>query len=282
MPQIQIQNQSHSQDSQGPGQGQGRGRGPARSAAPSVLVVQHEDGAGPGLVGERLRAAGLDVRTVHPWRGEPLPVSLDGWAGLLVLGGSANCEDDTAAPWLPRVRELIREAVAGPAATPVLGICLGAQIMAHALGGTVVRRPQGPELGTVPLRRLPGVEGDPVLGTVPGGAPAAQWHWDEIGGLPPGAVPLLAGDDCPYQAFRVGPHAWGVQFHPEVLAGTVASWARADEAQVLAAGLAPEALVGTVRAAEPRLREVWGAVAEAWGAVVRAARVPVAAPSGPE
>ncbi|MEU8620747.1 type 1 glutamine amidotransferase [Streptomyces sp. NPDC048623] len=253
-----------------------------------MLVVQHEDGAGPGLVGERLRAAGLDVRTVHPWRGEELPRSLDGWAGLLVLGGSANCEDDTAAPWLPRVRALIHEAVTAPAAVPVLGICLGGQIMAHALGGRVVRRPQGPELGAVPLRRLPAVDGDPVLGAVPEGALAAQWHWDEVGELPPGAVPLLAGDDCPFQAFRIGPRAWGVQFHPEVLTGTIAFWAAADDVHVRAAGIDPAAVVGSVRDVEPRLREVWGAVAEAWGAVVREAvvrrhaRVPVAAPPGGE
>lgn len=256
------------------------------TTTPPVLVVQHEAGAGAGLVGERLRAAGLDLRTVHPWRGEPLPGSLDGWGGLLVLGGSANCEDDIAAPWLPRVRELIRAAVTGPGPDPtpipVLGICLGGQLMARALGGRVVRRPQGPELGAVPLRRLPAADGDPVFGAVPRGALAAQWHWDEIGTLPPGAVPLLAGDDCPYQAFRVGPHAWGVQFHPEVLAGTVAEWADADDAHVREAGLDPEAPVTSVREAEPRLREVWGAVAEAWGAVVRGARVPVAAPSRPE
>ncbi|MFF6776848.1 type 1 glutamine amidotransferase [Streptomyces sp. NPDC012637] len=247
-----------------------------------VLVVQHEDGAGPGLVGERLRAAGLDLRVVHPWRGEALPASLDGWAGLLVLGGSANCEDDAAAPWLPRVRALVREAVEGEGRVPVLGICLGGQIMAHALGGRVVRRSRGPELGTVPLRRLPAAEDDPVLGAVPEGAPAAQWHWDEIGELPPGAVPLLAGDDCAHQAFRVGPRAWGVQFHPEVLADTVAFWASVDEPQVRGAGIDPDVVVGSVRDAEQRLRRVWGAVAAAWGAVVRDARVPVSAPPGEE
>ncbi|MFD0369815.1 type 1 glutamine amidotransferase [Streptomyces sp. NPDC127114] len=252
---------------------------PGRTGRP-VLVVQHEDGAGPGLVGERLRAAGLDVRVVHPWRSEALPASLDGWAGLLVLGGSVNCEDDTAAPWLPQVRSLVRAAVEGGTRVPVLGICLGAQIMAHALGGRVVRRSQGPELGAVPLRRLPAADGDPVLGGVPEGAPAAQWHWDEIGELPPGAVPLLTGDDCAYQAFRVGSHAWGVQFHPEVLADTVAFWAAADEPQVRSAGFDPEAAVGSVRDAEHRLRQVWGTVAEAWGAVVRDARVPVPARPG--
>ncbi|MER7518434.1 type 1 glutamine amidotransferase [Streptomyces sp. NPDC126499] len=252
-------------------------------AGPRVLVVQHEADAGPGLVGERLRLAGLDPRVHHPWRGEALPESLDGWAGLLVLGGAPNCEDDTAAPWLPRVRALVREAV--EARIPLLGICLGGQIMAHALGGRVTLRSRGPEVGVVPLRRLPGADDDPLLGTVPDGTPAAQWHWDEVERLPPGAVPLLTGDDCPYQAFRVGPCAWGVQFHPEVLSAAVADWASVDGPRVRAAGGDPACAVASVREAEPALRAVWGGMAEAWGALIRegvAVRegVPVRAPAG--
>ncbi|MFJ5831574.1 type 1 glutamine amidotransferase [Streptomyces sp. NPDC093089] len=230
--------------------------------------MEHEGEAGPGLVGERLAGAGLRLDVVRAWRGEALPGSLGGHAGLLVLGGSANCQDDLAAPWLPRVRELVREAVAD--GVPLLGICLGGQILAHALGGSVARRAQGPEVGAVPVRRLSGIAADPVLGGVPDGAPAAQWHWDEIAALPPGAVPLLGGDDCPVQAFRVGSAGWGVQFHPEVGAETVAEWAAGDGEDVRAAGGSPEAAVDSVRRAEPVLRAVWGAVAEAWGAVVRA------------
>ncbi|MFF0434026.1 type 1 glutamine amidotransferase [Streptomyces sp. NPDC004327] len=233
-----------------------------------ILVVEHEDGAGPGLVGERLRAAGLDTRVHRPWRGEELPGSLDGWSGLIVLGGSVNCEDDTAAPWLPRVRALIREAV--EARIPVLGICLGGQLLAHALGGRVAVRALGPELGTVPLRRLPAADDDPLFGTLPEGAPAAQWHWDEIDRLPPAAVPLLTGDDCRHQAFRAGACAWGVQFHPEALTGTIAGWAAADAPRMRADGLDPDGAVASVREAEPRLRAVWGAVADAWAGVVRA------------
>ena len=204
---------------------------------------------------------------VRAWRGEPLPDDLRGHAGLLVLGGSVNCQDDEAAPWLPRVRTLVREAVAGE--VPLLGICLGGQIVAAALGGAVATRPQGPELGAVPLRRLAAADDDPVLGGVPEGAPAAQWHWDEVDRLPAGAVPLLTGDDCPHQAFRVGSACWGLQFHPEAESGTVARWAEADEAQVRAEGGDPAAVVASVRDAEPELRTVWGAVSGAWGAVVR-------------
>ncbi|MER6095833.1 type 1 glutamine amidotransferase [Streptomyces sp. NPDC001728] len=233
-----------------------------------VLVVQHEEEAGPGLVGERLVGAGLRLDVVRAWRGEALPADLRGHAGLLVLGGSVNCEDDEAAPWLPAVRTLVREAVAG--GMPLLGICLGGQIVAHALGGSVTTRSGGPEVGAVPLRRLPAAGRDPVLGGVPDGALAAQWHWDEVDRLPPGAVPLLTGDDCPYQAFRVGDAGWAVQFHPEVCADAVAEWAAEDGARLRAVGGDPEAAVRTVREAEPGLRAVWGAVSEAWGAVVRA------------
>ncbi|MEU3610601.1 type 1 glutamine amidotransferase [Streptomyces sp. NPDC035033] len=232
-----------------------------------VLVVEHEDGAGPGLVGERLAADGLRLDVRRPWRGEELPAGLTDRAGLLVLGGSAGCRDDAAAPWLPRVRELVGEAVRRE--VPLLGICLGGQLVADALGGAVAPRPRGPEVGSVPLRRLPAAGTDPVFGAVPEGAPAAQWHFDEITRLPPGAVPLLGGDDCRHQAFRVGPVGWGVQFHPEVDGEALAVWARADAGPVREAGGDPDAAVASVRRDEAALRTVWGAAAGAWGRVVR-------------
>ncbi|MFJ5073332.1 type 1 glutamine amidotransferase [Streptomyces sp. NPDC088553] len=238
------------------------------SVPAAVLVVRHEEEAGAGLVGERLVRAGLRLDVVRAWEGEALPAGLGGHAGLLVLGGAVNCEDDDAAPWLPGVRALVREAVTEE--IPLLGICLGGQIVAHALGGSVTTRPQGPELGAVPLRRLPAATDDPVLGGVPDGALAAQWHWDEVHRLPSGAVPLLTGDDCPHQAFRVGSACWAVQFHPEAGGDTVAEWAAEDGERLRESGTDPEALVAAVREAEPELRAVWGAVAEAWGAVVRA------------
>ncbi|WP_406054996.1 type 1 glutamine amidotransferase [Streptomyces sp. NBC_01077] len=245
------------------------GTPPAPPPAPAaVLVVQHEEDAGSGLVGEHLVRTGLRLDVVRAWEGEVLPADLGGHAGLLVLGGAVNCEDDEAAPWLPGVRSLVREAVAE--GIPLLGICLGGQIVAQTLGGSVTTRAQGPELGAVPLRRLPAVTEDPVLGEVPDGALAAQWHWDDVDRLPPGAVPLLTGDDCPYQAFRVGCAAWAVQFHPEADGDTVAEWAAVDGERIRETGTAPEATVAAVRDAEPELRTVWGAVAKAWGAVVRA------------
>ncbi|MEY9872488.1 GMP synthase (glutamine-hydrolyzing) [Streptacidiphilus sp. MAP12-33] len=232
-----------------------------------ILVVQHEDGTGPGIVGAALEAVGLRLDLRHPWAGEALPASLAGHDGLLVLGGAPNCRDDDAAPWFPAVRALIREAVAGR--VPFLGICLGAQLAADCLGGTVVRRTHPPELGAVPLRRLPAAADDPVFARVPDGTSAAQWHWDEVAALPPDAVPLLSGDDCVHQAFRLGPAAWGVQFHPEVLHADVVPWTASDGPAARAAGADPDAALASLRAAEPALLAVWPATARAWAAVVR-------------
>ncbi|WP_197370985.1 type 1 glutamine amidotransferase [Streptomyces clavuligerus] len=233
---------------------------------PRVLVIQHEDGVGPGMLGAELAAAGLELRLVHPWAGDEVPGTLAGHGALLVLGGSIGHGDDGVAPWLPAVRALIREAAAD--GVPLLGICLGAQLTACALGGATAARARGPEVGAVPLRRLPAADDDPLFAAVPDGVPAAQWHWDEITELPPGAVPLISGDDCPHQAFRVGERAWGVQFHPEVLGEDVARWAVLNGAAVARAGGDPDAAVASVGAAEPVLREVWGRAARAWARVV--------------
>ncbi|MCM1946973.1 type 1 glutamine amidotransferase [Streptomyces sp. G2] len=244
----------------------------------TVLVVEHEDGAGAGLVGERLVADGVPLDVRRPWRGEELPGGLAGHGGLLVLGGSVGCRDDDAAPWLGRVRGLVREAVRRE--VPLLGICLGGQVVADALGGTVAPRRRAPEVGSVPLRRLPGAVGEPVFGGVPDGAPAAQWHFDEITRLPEGAVPLLGGDDCAHQAYRVGPVAWGTQFHPEADGDAIAAWAREDAALVRSRGGDPDAAVASVRRDAAALRAVWGAAAGAWGRVVRERAARDAAGSG--
>src|SRR4051794_30255986 len=136
--------------------------------APTVLVVQHQDDAPPGQLAEALAAAGLDADVRRPDRGDPLPAAPDGLAGLVVLGGSMGARDDAEAPWLPAVSALLAAAAHGPA--PVLGLCLGAQLAALALGGGVGRRPDGYEIAWAPLDRTPAGAADPVLGAVAPGS----------------------------------------------------------------------------------------------------------------
>ncbi|HEY5981799.1 MAG TPA: type 1 glutamine amidotransferase [Microlunatus sp.] len=199
-----------------------------------VLVIQHTVVCPPGRVGDWLTESGCAFEVVHPYAGEGPPTDLAGYAGLVVLGGEMGAYDDEIAPWLPATRALLAEAVAG--GVPTLAICLGHQLLAVGTGGTVVRSAGGQQGGTLPVGLLPAAAEDPLFGPVPVGAVAIHWNNDLVVAPPPGAVEL-ARTPAGVQALRLGPAAWGVQFHPEVDLDLVRPWAAAD---VGAGELAPE------------------------------------------
>ncbi|MFY3383456.1 glutamine amidotransferase [Paracidovorax sp. MALMAid1276] len=168
-----------------------------------------EDWIAKGLAqaptGTRLAVQTLDARTATAW---PAP---DQMAGAVVTGSPAMVTDRE--PWSERAAAWLAGVVA--AEVPVLGICYGHQLLAHALGGEVARHPAGLEIGTVAVERLAGAEGDALLGALPETFGAQVVHEQSVRRLPPGAVALAANAHEPHQAFRAGPCAWGVQFHPE-------------------------------------------------------------------
>ncbi|MFD1933971.1 type 1 glutamine amidotransferase [Nonomuraea mangrovi] len=231
-----------------------------------ILGIQHEHGTGPGLIGERIEEAGLKLDLRHPYQGEPLPADLSAHSGLIVLGGTPGAGDVALAPWLPAVEELLREAVRDE--VPVLGVCLGGQLLATACGGTVTVAPAA-QVGLHPLGPYPAASDDELFAGFPDDGRAVQWHWDEITTLPPGAVPLLRDGAFPHQAFRLGRRAWGVQFHPEVLLGSASEWASGDSPQLAALGLDVPAMLGRIAEAEPSLRALWGGITDRWLALVR-------------
>lgn len=160
-----------------------------------------------------LRGMGLEpseVRVVHAHLGEPLPPP-QAVSGIVITGSHAMVTD--RAPWSEALAGWLAEAV--PEGLPVLGVCYGHQLLAHALGGEVDYHPQGPEVGTVPVRLTPAAGGDPLLGRLPEAFYAHATHAQSVLRLPPGAVHLAGNDYEPHHAFRVGERAWGVQFHPE-------------------------------------------------------------------
>lgn len=166
-----------------------------------------------------------ELVTVRADAGErmPGPGEVD---AVVVLGGSMTAYDDEVAPWLPGVREQLRTWVT--AGTPTLGICLGAQLLAVALGGEVERSaPAGPERGVVELRLRPAAAEDPLLGPLAGvfgrDVPAPSSHQDAISVLPPESVWLASSRRYPFQAFRTG-SACGLQFHPEADLDTLLGW----------------------------------------------------------
>lgn len=229
-----------------------------------LLVVEHEADAGLGLLGECFDELGVETTVVGPDAGAPVPGSLAGYDGLVVLGGTMGPTDDDEAPWLPATRALLADAVAQ--AVPTLGVCLGAQMLATAMGGRVRRIPGDPEVGLHTVELNEAAANDPLLGGFETELPVVQWHWLEADRLPAGAEVLASSPACRNQAFRVGSCAWGVQFHPEALGDTAQVWASLDD--LSEEGLDPAEVVREVREAEPRLRTVWSELAARFTAIV--------------
>jgi GMP synthase (glutamine-hydrolysing) len=235
-------------------------------SAVRVLAIQHEDDTGPGYIGEQICALGGQLEVIHPHLGEPIPDTTDGYAGLLVLGGTPGPYDDAVAGWLSAVRRLIAVALAEE--LPLLGICLGGELLAVAAGGKVDRIDGPPEIGVHRLYPTDAARTDPLFSGMPAAAPAVEWHWEEIVDLPPGSLALCGSQRFPNQAFRVGATAWGTQFHPEVLTDGAAAWARSSESDLHAVGLTVDGVRAQVEASELELRRIWGELAARWMRVV--------------
>jgi GMP synthase (glutamine-hydrolysing) len=184
------------------------------------LLVQHVAFEGPGAIAQAIADAGAPVTLLRIDRGDtlPPPAALVEVAGLVVMGGPMSVHDDLA--WLAEERALLRRAV--EARLPVLGVCLGAQQLAAALGGPVFEGP-APEYGVGEVHLTTAAISDPVLGPAPTPLPCVHWHGDTFG-LPEGAVRLAGNAAYENQAFRFGDRAYGLQFHVEVTASLVAHW----------------------------------------------------------
>ncbi|MER6678256.1 type 1 glutamine amidotransferase [Streptomyces sp. NPDC000983] len=212
-------------------------------ADPRVLAVRNSPTSGIGRLRLWLQEEGLTVVEID---GADTPETPDGYGGVVLLGGGFLPDDDIHHPWLARERRLARQAVED--GTPLLGICLGAQLLAAANGGTVKGNFGAPERGTCAVRLLPEAAGDRLVHGLPSSFPVIQNHRDQITRLPSAAVRLAESEACRVQAFRLGARAWGVQFHPEVDAGRLAQW---DEAALAEEGLDLKLLAAEAERAEP-------------------------------
>ena len=226
-----------------------------------LLVVEHQADCPPGWLGEWLLedGAALDVR--RPYLGQPLPTDLAGHGGLMVLGGSMGADDESTVPWLADCKSLTLDAL--DRGTPTLGVCLGHQLVASALGGRVGPNPGGQQIGVLDIGWSPEVHEDPLFEGLAGPARALQWNDDVVLSLPEGAVALARTTDGVLQAARFAPAVWGVQWHPEVDEEIVAAWAEEDRARATPSADAPdlERHVAAVRDATPELRASWRGLA---------------------
>jgi GMP synthase (glutamine-hydrolysing) len=217
--------------------------------APRVLVVQHVPWEGPHRIGRALEAAGLELDIRLPLDGEELP-ALDEVAGAVFMGGPMNVDEIDRYPGLLAEREWLTEAIG--ADLPVLGVCLGSQLIARAVGAEIRPGP-APEIGWAPVW-IHDAE-DPIVGALSPGTPVLHWHGD-IFDLPPGATHLASSDRTATQAFRVR-NAWGLLFHAEADAELAESWlgesSMGDEAAHTLGPEGPAAIAADAREFAPQL-----------------------------
>jgi GMP synthase (glutamine-hydrolysing) len=204
----------------------------ARPAGPPVLahvdqpvvIAQHTPLSSPGTLLEALVNAGLqaDVRQLYAGAALPRPNDLAHLSGLIVLGGAMNVDDAGDYPFIEQEQRLLREALERE--VPVLGICLGAQQLAAAVGGRVYQRAE-PEVGWLPVDI---VRDDPLFAGIASPFSALEWHAQSFTVPDESTVLARRGEDPGVQAFRAGPRAWGVQFHPETDEAIIKNWIARD------------------------------------------------------
>jgi len=210
-----------------------------------ILVFQHVKHEPPGLIGDVLAERGhrLEVRQS---KREPPPARLpERCGGMVVMGGPQAVYERERNPWLAAELSLVTQA-AGQG-VPVLGVCLGAQIVAEALGGRVFPGGAGREIGWDQITLSEAGRADALCAPLLEGRPTAactvfQWHGDTFS-LPPSAVVLASSPCYPHQAFRAGPSAYGFQFHFEVDAEMIADWVEKGDAYLRGGGFTPEPIL---------------------------------------
>ena len=189
----------------------------------AILIIEHSERTGSDRLGMHLRNDGHLLKVVRVHLGEKLPSDLHGLDGIVSCGGpqAPDCDE----PWVEQELTLLR--AADEADLPILGICLGCQLLARALGGTLSHLSK-PELGWFNITLSPIGREHPLLAGQPWCGPQFHWHHRQVETLPEGATVLASNENCNIQAWMKGVNTFAVQFHPECERGTVTDWINDD------------------------------------------------------
>lgn len=205
-----------------------------------LLVFQHIDCEHPAALRSYLKEDGISWDAVELDAGEPIP-NLDAYDALWVMGGPMDVWDVVEHPWLVEEKRAIRHWVQD-LKKPYLGLCLGHQLLADALGGTCGPA-KPPEIGILEVELTSEGKADPVFGSLPQTQKCLQWHSVEVAQMPEDAVCLASSNACAIQAMRVGENGWSAQYHVECEPDTVSNWGSVPAyAAALEASLGPGAL----------------------------------------
>ena len=212
-----------------------------------ALIIQHVESEGPGTILPVLTDSGYSVEYTRLYLGELPPVDAAGLAALVILGGPMGVSETDKYPWIEMELRLIKSAL--EADLPMLGICLGAQLMAHGAGARVYRgRGDEKEIGWYELALTSEGATDKSFKVLPKNQPAFQWHGETFD-LPPGATLLASSDLFPNQAFRIGSNAYALQFHFEVTGEMIKAFIEAnpEELSELRGVIDPERIITDTR-----------------------------------
>ncbi len=184
-----------------------------------ALAIVHERDAGPGVFADAMRARDVELDAWYRAEQEAPPSDLGEYGAVLTFGGAMHVDHEDRHPWLSDEKAMLRDLIEN--GTPLLGVCLGAQLLAEAAGATP-RPARQPEIGWYEVEVTEEGEEDPLLAALAPSFEAFQWHSYESP-LPPDATPLARSPAC-LQAYRLGERAWGIQFHAEVTLQDAESW----------------------------------------------------------
>jgi GMP synthase (glutamine-hydrolysing) len=231
-----------------------------------IYVLQHHPVENLGTIADALEGSALAWQYVHVNEGQPVPSNMKAAGGLIVMGGPMGVYQTDRYPWLREEMHLIEEAMKSN--LPVLGVCLGAQILAAALGAKVDRNPNGKEIGWHPIRLCESARDDRLMRDLPATMTPFHWHGDTFE-LPPGAVSLASSDKTPCQAFRHGAKTYGFQVHFEVTREGVAAMANAFAKELVRENIPADRMIADADEFLPPLEKISDKVFSRWASPIQ-------------
>ena len=231
-----------------------------------IYVLQHHPVENLGTIADALEGAALAWQYIRVADGQPVPRDMKGAGGLIVMGGPMGVYQTDRYPWLRDEMALIQDSIKRN--MPVLGICLGAQILAAALDAKVERNPNGKEIGWYPVSLEPAAREDRLCRDLPQTLTPFHWHGD-IFELPAGGVSLASSEKTPCQAFRYGDNAYGIQFHFEVTRDAVAAMATAFAKELDREKIPPDQMIAHATEFVPPLEKMSDTVFSRWASPIQ-------------
>lgn len=231
-----------------------------------IIVLQHHPAENLGNIAGALEGAALAWQYVRIHDGHPVPKDMKSAGGLIVMGGPMAVYQTDRFPFLKDEMRLIEAAVAQ--GKPVLGVCLGAQIVAAALGAQVERNPAGKEIGWAPVRLSATAQADQLFRGVAETITPFHWHGDHFA-APRGAVALASSDKTPCQAFRYGEKTWALQFHLEVTRTGIENMAIAFARELDHEKISARAMLADSSAFLPALEPLAETIFSRWAAPIQ-------------